>query len=218
MIEIKNFTKKYGELTVYENFNLDIEEGKITCILGESGCGKTTLLNAIARNTKYRGNIPKIKCSYVFQTPRLVPNLNVLENLKLVCNDEEKIHEMLKKLDIAEKAECFPINLSGGQAQRVSVARAFIYDSELLLMDEPFSSLDLKVKSAIIELFFEIWKRFQRTVLFVTHDVDEAIALSQRILVLDKGNIKYDRTLSSSPPRALGAYEELRRELISVLV
>ena len=94
-MKIENLSKKYGGLTVYENFSLDIEDGKITCILGESGSGKTTLLNCIAGMTDYGGNIEKRKCAYVFQTPRLVPNLTVFKNLSLICSDKTKINEKI---------------------------------------------------------------------------------------------------------------------------
>lgn len=218
MIEIKDFSKKYGELTVYENFNLTLEEGKVTCILGESGSGKTTLLNAIASLTDYSGEITKLKCSYIFQTPRLIPNLTVFGNLKLICNDERKISDMIERVRLSYKAQSYPVSLSGGQAQRVAIARAFLYDSDILLMDEPFSSLDLKVKAEIIGLFFELWKKDGRTSLFVTHDIDEAATLSHRIIVINGGKIVYDKTPETQPPRMQSSSEELRQELISVLL
>ena len=218
MIEIKNFTKKYAELTVYENFKLSLEEGKVTCILGESGSGKTTLLNALASLTDYEGQIPKLKCSYVFQTPRLVPNLTVFGNLKLICSDEQKIYDMLERVRLTDKANAYPVNLSGGQAQRVAIARAFLYDSEILLMDEPFSSLDLKVKAEIARLFFELWEKDGRTALFVTHDIDEAAALSHRIIIINGGKVVFDQTPSELPPRAQSSAEKLRQQLISFLL
>ena len=218
MIEIKNFSKSYGALSVYENFNIAFDEGKVTCILGESGCGKTTLLNAIASLTDFDGEIPKLKCSYIFQSPRLVPNLTVLGNLKLVCSNEHKIYDMLERVYLKDKADSYPVNLSGGQAQRVAIARAFLYDSDILLMDEPFSSLDLKVKSEIIKLFFELWKNDKRTSLFVTHDIDEAISVSHRIIVINSGKIVYDKTPEMLPPRVHDSMEELRHGLISVLL
>ena len=189
MIEIKNFSKSYSRNTVYENFNLTLNDGEITCILGESGSGKTTLLNAIAKLTEYGGSITNVKCSYIFQQPRLVPNLTVRGNLRLVCKDENKIFQMLEKVGLSDKAESYPVQLSGGQAQRVSVARAFLYAGDVILMDEPFSSLDLKLKKRIMDLFFEIWGSDERTAVFVTHDVDEAVCIAKRILVLDKGRI-----------------------------
>ena len=100
MITIKNITKKYGSLTVYDGFDLQIAEGEITCLLGASGCGKTTLLNILAGLTPYRGEVSyKGGCSYIFQTPRLVPNLTAEGNLKLVCGDGDKVAEMLKSDD-----------------------------------------------------------------------------------------------------------------------
>lgn len=216
MIEIKNFSKSYKDVKVYENFNLGIEDGKITCILGESGCGKTTLLNAVAGVISYGGEITKVKASYVFQTPRLVPNLKVADNLRLVCKDEEKLLDMLKKLQIADKADSFPIALSGGQAQRVALARAFLFDSEVILMDEPFSSLSLKLKKEIIDSFIELHGEDKRSVIFVTHDVDEALTLAERIVIINGGKVVYDKDLGGEVPRDYN--ERQRRELISALV
>ena len=106
-MRIENLTKKYGENTVYENFSLDINEGEITCILGESGSGKTTLLSCIAGITDFVGEISGVKCSYVFQTPRLVPNLTVYNNLKLVCSDDNNIEEILDGLFIKNKRNSY---------------------------------------------------------------------------------------------------------------
>lgn len=218
MIEIKNLSKSYSDKSIYDHFNLSLEEGKITCLLGSSGSGKTTLLNIIAGLTKYSGDIPKLKCSYIFQNPQLVPNLTVLGNLLLVCKDEQKIYEMLKRVGLEDKAKSYPVNLSGGEAQRVAIARAFLYKSEILLMDEPFASLDLKLKKQIIELFIEIWKEDRRAVLAVTHDVDEAAAIAQRILVLSEGKISADFAPETPVPRPLFHGGELRERLINLLL
>lgn len=187
MIEIKNLTKKYGELTVYNNFNLSLEENKVTCILGESGSGKTTLLNCIARLTAFTGEITKVKCSYVFQTPRLVPNLTVYGNLALTCGDEDKIYKILEEVELSDKAQAYPARLSGGQAQRVSLARAFLRVGGLMLLDEPFSSLDLKLKYKLYALFKKLCERNNTTALFVTHDIDEALQLADRLIVIKDG-------------------------------
>ena len=218
MLEIKNLSKKYGDLSVYDNFNLSIEEGKIIGILGESGSGKTTLLNCIAGLTPFEGNVTKLKCSYVFQTPRLVPNLTVRENLKLICKDENKIGNMLEKVHLEDKAESFPIKLSGGQAQRVSLARAFLYDSDIILMDEPLSSLDLRLKKEITDLFLSLWQEDKRTAIYVTHDIDETVCIAHRIIILRGGEILYDITPEKQPPRDLRGSEQLRGELISRLL
>lgn len=217
-MEIKNLCKSYGKNEVYKNFNLDIREGQITCILGESGSGKTTLLNCIAQLTDYSGDIPEIKCSYIFQQPALVPNLTVRENLSLVCKDEERINRVLTAVHLSDKSGAYPKTLSGGQAQRAAIARAFLFDSDVILMDEPFSSLDLKLKSEIAKEFAGVWKGGQKTAILVTHDIDEALMLAQRIIVINSGKIIYDRDLPSAIPRELGENGEMRTELISVLM
>lgn len=218
MIEIKNLSKNYPNVPLYTNFNLSLEEGKITCLLGSSGCGKTTLLNAIAGLTECEGSLPKLRCSYIFQSPQLVPNLTVFGNLLLVCKDEHKIIDMLKRVGLEKKAKSYPVNLSGGEAQRVAIARAFLYKSDILLMDEPLASLDLKMKKQIIELFFEIWNEDGRTVLAVTHDVDEAAAIAQRIVVLSNGRIVSDFVPETPVPRPLFKGGELREKLIDLLL
>lgn len=218
MIEIKNLTKRYGELSVYDNFSLSIEEGKIISVLGESGSGKTTLLNCIAHLTPFEGDITKLKCSYVFQTPRLVPNLTVKENLRLICKDERKINDMLAKVHLSDKADSYPIKLSGGQAQRVSLVRAFLFESDIILMDEPLSSLDLRLKKEITELFLSIWENDKRTVIYVTHDINEAVEIAHRIIILRDGKILYDICPKELPPRDINKCNHIRSELISKLL
>ena len=149
---IKNLTKRYKDAAVFEDFNLETGDGAVTCILGPSGAGKTTLLNAIAGLTDYDGQITPVRCSYIFQQPRLVPSLTAAGNLKLVCGDDAAIADMLRAVGLGEKSGAYPENLSGGQAQRVSIARAFLYPSDVILMDEPFSSLDIALKRIKIHL------------------------------------------------------------------
>ena len=141
-MKIESLSVSYGKTKVYENFNLEIGDSGVTCLLGESGCGKTTILNAIARLIPYTGEVTPVKVSYVFQTPRLVPNLTVLDNLTLVGVDENKAKDMLERVGLKEKANAYPKTLSGGEQQRVSLCRAFLYPSELLLLDEPSTGVD----------------------------------------------------------------------------
>lgn len=218
MIEIKNFSKSYGSNTIYKNFNLSLEEGKITCLLGASGSGKTTLLNAIAGLIRYEGELPKLKCSYIFQNPQLIPNLTVQGNLSLICPDGAKIADMLERVQLSDKASRYPINLSGGEAQRVAIARAFLFNSDILLMDEPFSSLDLKLKYRMLDLFFEIWQKDRRTVLMVTHDVDEAVAVAYRILVLADGKIIHDFTPDADVPRDPSKCASIREKTVQLML
>ena len=219
MIELKNITKKYGALTVYEGFDFCIEEGEITCILGESGSGKTTLLNMLAGLTEYEGTIsPHCRCSYIFQQPRLVPSLTAAGNLKLVCGDDAAIADMLRAVGLEEKSWAYPENLSGGQAQRVSIARAFLYPSDVILMDEPFSSLDIALKLKIAALFLKLWSVRKRTAVFVTHDVDEALMLASRIVVLKAGRVVSEFRPEGEPSADLFSRQSLRPALIRALL
>ncbi|MBQ3116653.1 MAG: ABC transporter ATP-binding protein [Clostridia bacterium] len=192
MIKIENLNKKYGEKKVFENFSLEIEKGKITCILGESGCGKTTLLNVLSRLTDFEGRVDEVNCSLVFQTPNLFPNLTAKQNLLLVSNDLKKIDALSNELSVADKLNSYPKHLSGGEAQRISLIRGIIFDADLLLMDEPFSSLDLGVKFRTITALKKRFKEEKKTVVMVTHDVKEAVEMADRIILLSGGKIVYD--------------------------
>ncbi len=220
MISVKNVSKSYGKTQVYKNFNFEIEDGKITCVLGESGSGKTTLLNMIAAITPYEGEITPVKCSYVFQDPRLVPNLTVSGNLRLVCKDGSAVENMLAAVGLSDKAESYPAELSGGQKRRVSLARAFLYGADLVLLDEPFSSLDLKIKLEMIELFSKLQKEGKKTALFVTHDVDEAVMLSDRVVILKGGKITFDIMADgkNGDINAFGKESEIKNKLIAEIL
>lgn len=216
MIEINNLTVKYGKKTVYDGFNLNVEDGKITCLLGESGCGKTTLLNAVAELIDYGGRVSPVRVSYIFQSPRLIPYINVLKNLTAAGAEEKAAHKMLERVGLGEKAGAYPDFLSGGEAQRVSLCRALLVGSDALLADEPFSSLDLKTKLSVMELFKELQREDGRCVLFVTHDVDEAVFMSDRIIVTAEGKILKD--FENIPSVGFGESNSLRGEIISALL
>ena len=194
MIEIKNLNKSYGDLNVLKDFSLSIKKGEITCVLGESGSGKSTLLNCIANLTEYSGEISKVRCSYVFQKPNLFPNLTVKQNLMLVNNSTKKVEETLEFLDILDKQDSYPKHLSGGQLQRVSLARGLLFDSDLILLDEPFSSLDIGLKMSLIDKVKDYQKQNNCTMLMVTHDIKEAVNLANRIIILSKGKIVFETT------------------------
>jgi NitT/TauT family transport system ATP-binding protein len=194
-IEVKDISKKYGNLQVLRNFNIKLEEKRISAILGPSGCGKTTLLNIISGLEKYdSGSIIGIenkKFSYIFQEDRLLPWSSVEENIHFVLKKDYKDQEIinitdkyLKIVGLEEYRHYYPNQLSGGMKQRVAIARAFAYPSDILLMDEPFKGLDMELKKNLIEAFISLWKKDKRTVIFVTHDMDEAMRLADYIFIL----------------------------------
>lgn len=197
-ISIKNLSITRGEKKLFENFCLDVKRKNVTAIIAPSGSGKTTLLSQIL------GFLPEncdalsgeIFCdkpvSVIFQEPRLLQNISVLENVKLPLANffpPEKAHErateFLEYVSLSEKMNSLPSQISGGERQRVSVARAFAFESKIILMDEPFQSLDLRIKFSIIKTIKSLFEKEKRTLLFVTHDAEEAAMLADRIVVLD---------------------------------
>ena len=191
-MKIENLSVQYGDKAVFSNFNLEISEGEVTCVLGNSGVGKTTLLKHIASKAQRENE----KVAVAFQEPRLFEHLTVLENLKLIGYNEKEIVRVLEKIGLDKNLHSYPNQLSGGERQRVNFARAFLIEAELLLLDEPFFSLDLKLKIRLIKLLIE--EKAKKTIVFVTHDIDEALMLSDRILLLKDGEIALDLTVETS--------------------
>lgn len=185
MITFKNFTVKYGDKTVFDGFNLDVSLSGNTAVLGESGSGKTTLLNAIAGLVPFSGEVSGVpqKISAAFQENRLVPCLTVKENLALATG-EEGIDYDLESFALSDKAQSYPSRLSGGEKRRVALLRAYRFNAPLYILDEPFNSLDLKLKIRLEELFKKRVKDNSAALLFVTHDIKEAVSLADRIIVV----------------------------------
>ncbi|MBR2374990.1 MAG: ABC transporter ATP-binding protein [Clostridia bacterium] len=185
--------KSYETKRVFTDFELEVPNGEITCVLGASGVGKTTLLNILAGLTAFDGEIvgaPE-KVGYVFQTPRLIPHLTVAGNLAYAGGEPEKIDRVLETLQLTEHKNKRPNQLSGGEKQRVNLARAFLSDSELLLLDEPFAALDTGLKIRLWREFAELWSEKKPTTVLVTHDLEEAWALGHTILLLQDGKAAY---------------------------
>ena len=200
-VSIKNINKRYEEKIIFNNFNIDIYKEKVNCILGKSGCGKSTFLNIISglieSDTEIQNDIKDLGISYIFQEDRLIEWITVEENIKLIIkrkykkSDIEKLcDKYLKIVGIYEYKNYYPQMLSGGLRQRVNIARAFIYPSKVIIMDEPFKSIDVKNKKDIIDNFKEILKYEKRTVIFVTHDIEEALYLSDYIYVFGEEPLK----------------------------
>lgn len=207
-IIFKNFSFSYPDKEIYKNFNAEFLCGKINVVLGASGVGKTTLLNAITGLSGFDGeieNMPK-NVSYIFQSDRLVKTISVEKNLDFVLKNaisdktarKNAIYDMAKLLEISDILKRLPTEISGGQAQRVQMARAFLYPSEVMLLDEPFKGLDVSLKTRLIKKFLELWGRDGRTVVLVTHDVYDALLMGDKIFVLSgsPADIVYETELT----------------------
>ena len=209
MVEVAHIVKSFGPIKVFDNFTLEFPEGKITVILGPSGCGKTTLLNMLAGLVKPdRGTISLPKTvSYLFQEPRLLPWLTVWDNLALVLRDKmpetnirELVEQYLAITGITDYAHFYPGHLSGGLRQRVAMARAFAYQAPVLLMDEPFRSLDIKMRYSLIQDFRSILRKDPRTVVIVTHNIKEAVTLGDEIVVFSDKPVRILKKMKIEVP------------------
>lgn len=231
MLTINNLKKRYAEILIFEDFNLTIEEKRITCILGSSGIGKTTLLNVISGITEadsgdfsdFRGK----NFSYIFQEPRLLGWKTVYSNISFPLKNlfsKEQIRQITNKyidiVGLSNFRDYYPDRISGGMMQRVSIARAFAYPSEILIMDEPFKSLDMKLKKNLINSFIELWETDHRTVIFVTHDVEEAAYIGNDIFILKDSlptSVKKDLHIDLPQKERLADYQKIR-EIKKILI
>lgn len=191
ILTLENIYKSYGENKILEDFSISIEKGEIICILGPSGCGKTTILNLISKIVNQDSGIiinNTNKVGYIFQEDRLLPWKNVYENIKLVSKykSKDEILNLIKIVGLDGYEKKYPNELSGGMKQRCSIARAFNYDCELLLMDEPFKSLDYNLRFKMIENLINIWENSKPSIIFVTHEIDESLLLGDTIILLSK--------------------------------
>ncbi len=219
MIKFQNIKKAYYHKTVIKDFSLTIEKGEFVVLIGPSGCGKTTLLKMLNRLIEptagqifidgediLKANPIELRrnIGYVIQQTGLFPHMTVRENIELIPllkkEDPEQVFEKTKEildivsLDPADYLDRYPGQLSGGQKQRVGVARAFATDADIILMDEPFSALDPVTRSTLQDEIAQMQKGLGKTIVFVTHDMDEAIRLADRICLLKDGDIlQYDK-------------------------
>lgn len=207
--EVKNINKSYNNLKILEDVSIDFEEYKTTCILGESGVGKTTLLNIISGITdKDSGEIIGFQnedSSFVFQEDRLIKWKNVKDNISFVLEKkmekkkiEATIDKYLKIVNLEEYKYYYPKELSGGMRQRISILRAFVYPSNLLIMDEPFKSLDINNKQILIELFKKLRTVEKKTCILVTHDIEEALTLGDKIVILSNKPTRVKETIENT--------------------
>lgn len=245
-IEIRDLSFSYGEAknrtAALENINLSIEEGEFVCILGPSGCGKSTLLSLLeGLNHSSAGDIyidgnkikgPGTDRAVVFQHYSLFPWLTARDNIIFGIKQGNKKYPRSKRKLLADKylknvgletaGDKYPAQLSGGMQQRVAIARALAMEADILLMDEPFGAIDPKLRQELQELFSRLSKEQNKTVVFVTHDIDEAILLADRIVVMEPGRIRTEISVTIPNPRrrdelaGTEEFQQLHRKLISL--
>lgn len=231
MVSCRNLGFRYREgQALFHDISIDFPENAITAILGPSGCGKTTLLHLMARileplsGTVESGGAEDQPVSYLFQEPRLLPWARVLENVLLVNRDRHSALDHLRLVGLGEKADAYPGELSGGMRQRLAMARAFAFPAPLLLMDEPFQALDIALRFSLVEAFRTLWQEDPRTTIFVTHDIQEALLLGDRILIMKGEPVEiigdYNNPVAQGKLRKLGGKElmDLESKLYRLLI
>ncbi|GAB2900351.1 ABC transporter ATP-binding protein [Streptomyces mayteni] len=223
-VDVRGLTRAFDGRTVIDGLDLTIGRGEFVALLGHSGCGKSTLLRVLAGLDDEIGGRVTVPArrSVAFQSPRLMPWLKVWRNVVLGLPgrpDPELAGRYLAEVGMTGHATAWPKTLSGGEAQRVSLARALVREPELLLLDEPFGALDALTRGRAQRLVGELWQRHRCAILLVTHDVEEALLLADRVLVMDGGSIAHEITVDLPRPRGVGSTElvRLRGRLLSWL-
>ncbi len=208
MLSVKGLKLSYGDKKIFDGFDLEVGDGEVVCILGRSGCGKTSLLNCIAGAVACGGEIKGAEqgVAYLFQEPRLIPALTAADNVRFAVahlyEDDKtldaEIDKVFSSLGIDGLQTRLPSKMSGGQAARVALARALCHPSDVLLTDEPFGALDIAVKLSLTEYLANALKARPRTVVMVSHGIDECFDLADRILVLggDPCRVSYETEIS----------------------
>ncbi|SCK56610.1 sulfonate transport system ATP-binding protein [Variovorax sp. HW608] len=215
-LEIRGLSKRYGEREVLRNTQLTVEPGQFIAIVGRSGCGKSTLLRLVAGLEQASEGALYTDGKAVeglhddtrimFQEARLLPWRRVLDNVTLGLPAETRARgaEVLAQVGLAERRDEWPARLSGGQRQRVALARALVHHPRLLLLDEPLGALDALTRIEMHRLIESLWQRHRFTALLVTHDVQEAVALADRVILIENGRIALDENIALARPRSQG--------------
>ncbi|MCZ8381907.1 ABC transporter ATP-binding protein [Mycobacterium sp. CPCC 205372] len=229
VVTVRGLRRAFGAQRVLDDLDIDIAEGEFVAMLGRSGSGKSTLLRILAGlDHQVTGSVvaPRSR-AVVFQNPRLLPWRRALKNVTFALTDRgpdapsrtDRSRSALAEVGLTDKAAAWPLSLSGGEAQRVALARALVREPDLMLLDEPFGALDALTRIKMYKLLHELWARRRMAVLHVTHDVDEAILLADRVVVLSGGRVSLNRPVGLPFPRTRGdaGFAELRSDLLAEL-
>jgi NitT/TauT family transport system ATP-binding protein len=221
LIRLRDIRLRLGGDDIYQDVSFDVAQGEFLCILGPSGCGKSTLLRLIgdliapsSGEITIAGEPPALawgRIAYVFQSPRLVPWRTALGNVTLARElrfggkaDEamrRRAASLLEMVGLARDSHKFPLMLSGGERQRVAIARALAVEPEIILMDEPLAALDINTRARLRGEILEIWARTGKTIVFVTHDIDDALTFADRVIVLSQKPTRIVETMVFDAPR-----------------
>lgn len=240
-VKVSHMTKQFGDLLVLDDISFDVKKGEFLCVVGPTGCGKTTFLNCLTKLKAYeltKGEIlmngepvdlQKHNIAYIFQEYSSFPWATVEENIayglkvKNVAKDisKQRVEEMLEMVGLTQYRNYYPSQLSASMLQRVSIARAFAVQPELLLMDEPYGQLDNELRYKLEDELIQLWQRTGTTVIFITHNIEEAVYLSERILVLTNKPTSIKKEIVNNLPRPRDVtdvkFNELRDEVTELI-
>ncbi|MBW5396371.1 ATP-binding cassette domain-containing protein [Brachyspira pilosicoli] len=219
VLQIKNINLSYNDNIIFKNFSISLHINKINIILGSSGCGKTSLLNIIAKKID--------SPSFVYQEPRLLNHLNVYDNINYILKDKIKNKNMIDKTikealtitNLIDNIHSKLNELSGGMKQRLSLARALAYNSDFLLMDEPLQGQDIKRKKELLDIIKTIQTKTNKTIIYVTHDISEALILGDYIYILSKNNNSTNLTFQTKlESNDLNNNIDMQSKLMDILI
>ena len=218
-VTVRNLTKKFGDLLVLDNVSFDVEEGELLCVVGPTGCGKTTFLNSLVNIYDITAgeilldgkkvNNREQNIAYIFQGDSTMPWLTVEENVRFGLDlkklpakvKKERVDKYLEIVGLTKYRNYYPKQLSASMLQRVSIARAFATEPDLLLMDEPYGQLDIELRFKLEDELVKLWQLTKTTVIFITHNIEEAVYLGNNIMVLSNKPTTVKETLYNPLPR-----------------